>query len=53
MDFNENGNSDDTNDVKHEYSEGLAKYPTANPIFVLMLAILAMGSTQLRRFKKE
>ena len=53
VDFNENGNSDDTNDVKHESHEGLAKYPTANPIFVLMLAILAMGSTQLRRFKKE
>lgn len=53
VDFNENGNSDDTNDVKHESHEGLAKYPTANPIFVLMLAILAMGSTQIRRFKKE
>ena len=53
VDFNENGNSDDTNDVKHESHEGLAKYPTANPIFVLMLAILAMGSTQIRGFKKE
>ena len=30
----------------------LSKYPTANPILVLLLALLAIGSTQLRRFRK-
>ena len=30
----------------------LSKYATVNKIFVLMLIILVIGSTQLRRFKK-
>ena len=35
-------------------SEGisLSKYATANPIWVLLLIILAIGSTQIRRFRK-
>ncbi|WP_458404111.1 Ig-like domain repeat protein [Methanobrevibacter sp.] len=33
--------------------KGLAKYPTANPIFVLLLAVSAIGVGQIRRFKKE
>ena len=30
----------------------LSDYPTGNPILVLLIMILAMGTTQLRRFKK-
>ena len=30
----------------------LADYPTANPILALLLVLVAIGSTQLRRFKK-
>ena len=35
-------------------SEGvkLSDYPTGNPIFALLLIVLAIGSTQIRRFKK-
>ena len=29
----------------------LANYPTGNPIWILLLILLALGSTQLRRFK--
>ena len=37
-----------------DYSEGipLSKYVTANPIWVLLLVMLAIGSTQIRRFRK-
>lgn len=41
---------------RHYYTTGsgvlLSDYPTANPILVLILALLAIGSTQLRRLKK-
>ncbi|WP_407453277.1 Ig-like domain repeat protein, partial [Methanobrevibacter sp.] len=37
--------------VKHPVTE-LSLHPTGNPILVLLLVILVMGSTQLRRFKK-
>ena len=30
----------------------LSDYPTGNPIFVLLLLILAVGTTQIRRFKR-
>ena len=30
----------------------LAKYETGNPILILLLALLAIGSTQIRRFRK-
>ena len=35
-----------------EGAVGLSKHATGNPIFVLLLVLLALGSTQLRRFKK-
>ena len=39
---------------KYHAKEGisLTDYPTNNPLFVLLLALLAVGSTQIRRFKK-
>jgi len=39
-------------DGEKHVNAGLAKYPTGNPILVLLLVLLALGSTQLRRFKK-
>ena len=30
----------------------LSKYPTGNPILILLLILLAIGSTQIRRFRK-
>ena len=37
-----------------EHHDGiiLSDYPTGNPLFVLLLVILAIGSVQLRKFKK-
>ena len=39
-------------DFKDKNGISLSAYPTANPILVLMIMILAMGTIQLRRFKK-
>ena len=41
-------------DGNNHYHGGidLTKHVTANPIFALLLVILAIGSTQIRRFKK-
>lgn len=55
---------DDNNETHNETHESVARgfkdkngislsaYPTANPILVLMIMILAMGTIQLGRFKK-
>ena len=54
--FNENPSHPESHHnvpLNHGDSDvGLSKYATGNPIFVLMLIILVIGSTQLRRFKK-
>ena len=43
-------------DAEHGSERGdgirLSDYPTGNPIFVLLLLILAVGTTQIRRFKR-
>ena len=50
----ENNKTDDGNKTVKPVSEltGLEKYPTGNPLLMLLLVVLAIGSTQLRRFKK-
>ena len=57
------GNNDTRNDththghaVKHSKNTGdgidLSTHATGNPLWILLLVILAIGSTQIRRFKK-
>ncbi len=52
VDLNDGGNNQAHKCFEHDSFETLEKYPTANPIFIVLLAILAIGSTQIRRFKK-
>ena len=58
-----NGNNDTRNDthahghaVKHSKNTGdgidLSTHATGNPLWILLLVILTIGSTQIRRFKK-
>ena len=52
---NPNGNG--THHERHQAaaaSEGvsLTDYPTSNPLWILLVALLAVGSSQIRRFKK-
>ena len=51
--YGNNGSSDNRHHVSAA-SEGLSLsiYPTTIPIWMLLLALLAIGSTQIRRFKK-
>ncbi|WP_407423628.1 Ig-like domain-containing protein, partial [Methanobrevibacter sp.] len=39
-------------DIKDVGGINLADYPTGNPIWILLLVVLAIGSTRIRRFKK-
>ena len=59
--YDNNGNNDETHDGAHEKGshdssggndKSLSAYATGNPILVLLIMILAIGTTQLRRFKK-
>ena len=45
-------NKTDGHPEKVHEAVGLSTYATGNPIFILILIILVMGSAQLRRFKK-
>lgn len=40
------------NSKQSEIAGNLSEYPTANPIWMLLLALLALGTSQVRRFKK-
>ena len=56
-DENHNGSDDYTHHSQYsdKHSSGgisLADYPTANPIWVLLLILLTVCTTQIRRFKK-
>ena len=60
-DNNKNGNNNETHgdtyeNATHAFHSGndksLSAYATGNPILVLLIMILAIGTTQLRRFKK-
>ena len=42
----------DTGNYGNGISKGLSKHKTGNPIFLLLLVVLAIGSAQIRRFKK-
>ena len=48
------GHDDNGNGTENANHVGatLAKHPTGNPILALLLIILVLGSTQIRRFKK-
>ena len=50
--YNESPNPHDNPTGDHKGGVGLAKHATGNPVFVLLLVILAIGSTQIRRFRK-
>ena len=46
--------NDETHPAKKSYHEdnvGLSQYETGNPLLVLLLVLLAIGSSQIRRFK--
>ena len=48
-----NPKEDNQTDIpEHHDGINLSLYPTGNPIFVLLLVILSIGSVQLRKFKK-
>ena len=49
-----NGKEKSGSKAGSQYHEatGLEKHATGNPILILLLVILALGSTQIRRFKK-
>ena len=56
-DENHNGSDDHTHHSQYsdKYSSGgvsLADYPTANPIWILLLILVTVCTTQIRRFKK-
>ena len=56
-DENHNGSDDHTHHSQYsdKHSSGgisLADYPTANPIWILLLILLTVCTTQIRRFKK-
>ena len=56
-DENHNGSDDHTHHSQYsdKHSSGgisLADYPTANPIWILLLILMAVCTTQIRRFKK-
>ncbi|WP_296878470.1 Ig-like domain repeat protein [uncultured Methanobrevibacter sp.] len=56
------GNNNTRNDTEHEQDAelskntsdgmGLSAYAAGNPLWILLLALLTIGSTQIRRFKK-
>ena len=50
----ENGKHENQSDGGKTPSKaiGLEKYPTGNPILALLLVLIAVGATQIRRFKK-
>jgi hypothetical protein len=50
----ENGKEKSGSNAGSKYHEAtsLEKHATGNPILILLLVILALGSTQIRRFKK-
>ena len=47
-----NKTDDGNKTIKPVNGVNLEEYPTGNPLFVLLAVLLAIGSTQLRRFKK-
>ena len=46
------GHDDNGGEKAKHVGATLTKHATGNPIFVLLLVILAIGSTQIRRFRK-
>ena len=46
------GNSDNGHDINSEDGIVLSKYSTGNPVWIILLILFAIGSAQLRRFKK-
>ncbi|WP_405269255.1 Ig-like domain repeat protein, partial [Methanobrevibacter sp.] len=50
--FNDNGGENEDAEPVHGDGVDLTKHATGNPILVLLLILLAVGSTQIRRFRK-